>query len=196
MASLIYDLRYLQTGAEILEIFLLSQDVYWPVGIQAPPGEAPYPQLSLGGLALAQARAQVHVHTPDEAKQLQWALEQIDGTHQQWRGAWGNKAAREISARLNQWRTYLEDYREHPQANYDRYGYEVFRRVIIALLMIQTDGMRDAEQEMLHGLDALVKALLAPGEFIWETDLERAFPRDPFWYLYGLLPKEIAHAIK
>jgi hypothetical protein len=194
MVSFIYDLRYLQAGAEILEDFLLSQDVYWPVGIQAPPGETPYPQLSLGGMALAQARAQVHVNTQDEVKQLQRVLENIESAHQQWRSAWGGKAAYEMNARLNQWRTYLEDYREHPQANYDRYRYEVFRRVIIALLASQVDRMREAEQEMLHGLDALVNTLLAPSGFVWEADLQKAFPHDPYWYLYGLLPKEIAHS--
>jgi hypothetical protein len=193
MVSFVYDLRYLQAGAEILEDFLLSQDVYWPVGIQAPPGETPYPQLSLGGLVLAKARAQVHDHTPDEAKQLHRTLEQIEATREKWRAAWGNKAASEMAARLNQWRIYLEDYRENPQANYDRYSYEVFRRVTIALLSTQADRMRDAEQEMLQGLDTVVKALLSPGGFIWETDLQRAFPRSAFWYLYGLLPKEIAH---
>jgi hypothetical protein len=194
MYSFIYDLRYLQAGAEILEDFLLSQDVYWPVGIQAPSGETPYPQLSLGGMALAQARAQARVHSPDETKQLQRVLEKIEVTHQRWRGAWGSKAAHEMNARLNQWRTFLEDYREHPQANYDRYRYEVFRRVIIALLKTQTDQMREAEQEMLDGLDALITALLVSSEFIWDNDLQSAFPRDLFWYLYGLLPKEIARS--
>jgi hypothetical protein len=194
MVSFIYDLRYLQAGAEILEDFLLSQDIYWPVGIQAPPGETPYPQISLGGLALAEARAQAHIQNPDESKQLRRALDQIEISRGRWRGAWGSKAAHEMNARLNQWRTFLEDYRENPQANYDRYRYEVFRRVIIALLATQTDRMRDAEQEMLDGLDVVVKALLVSGEFIWGEDLQRAFPRDPFWYLYGLLPKEISHS--
>ncbi len=191
MPSFAYDLRYLYAGAEVLENFLLSKDIYWPVGVQAPSGEAPYPQLSLGGLALAQARAQAHAHSPDEARQLERALEGIEAARQQWRTAWGTKSANEIRARLTQWRNYLEDYREDPAANYNRYSYEVFRRVIITLLETQTNEMSAAEQELLRGLDALLKTLLTQDAFIWDADLQRAFERLTFWYLYGRLPDEI-----
>ena len=42
MASADYELRYLQAAVSVLERYLLSSDLYWPIGVAAPPGTTPY----------------------------------------------------------------------------------------------------------------------------------------------------------
>lgn len=195
MPSFVYEFRFLQAGAEILEDFLLSPDVYWPIGIQAPSGETPYPQLSLGCLALAQTRAQVKAQSQPEKVQYERVLAEIQAVHEKWRVAWGNKAANECRSRLTQWRNFLEDYREKPAADYDRFAYEVTRRVVLQLLSADA-ALSSIEQELISGLDGLLDSLLVRGEFIWEADLQTAFPEQTFWFLYGRLPKEIGGQAK
>jgi len=190
MPSFVYDLRYLQAGADVLENFLLASDNYWPIGVGAPEGGAPYPQLTLGNLLLAKARATVQAVSPVEQRQLDQINERIDAIHEQWRTAWSGKASGELRGRLVQWRNFLEDYRENRQANYDRFRYEVFRRVIIELLLPDAEALSSADHEMLDSLDGLLKAVLKPAGFIWETELESAFPKQPYWFLYGYLPGE------
>ena len=56
MSTFLYDLRYLQAAVDVLQDFLFSPEIYWPIGIQPPMGETPYPQLTLGGISLALVR--------------------------------------------------------------------------------------------------------------------------------------------
>jgi hypothetical protein len=187
MPSVAYDLGYLRAGLAALEGYLLSKELYWNLGASSPAGEPAYPPLTLSGLLLSQAR--LHARPLDMAQrdELGRLDEQMDEVRSRWRVAWGNKAAHDFRARLNLWRDFIEEYRERPDANADRYGYEVHRRVMLHLLSSETPEIPDAEIELLKGLDSLLKAVFVPGNFVWEKQLAPGFPRDTYWYLYGHL---------
>jgi hypothetical protein len=183
-----YDLRFLRASVEQLEAYLLSKELYWPLGIGAPAGEPSYPQLTLGWLLLAQRRASVTaLPGVQEAELERWRV-QLEATRVRWRIAWEQKARWELRARLNLWRNFIEEYRAAPEANYDRYAYEVGRRVMAGLLAKEVGEIPHADEEMLAGLDKILRASLVTGEFIWEAGLQDGFPREEFWFLYGRLP--------
>lgn len=187
MVSLEYDIGYLQAGVHALESYLLSGDLYRPIGTSPPAGELPYPSLTLSGLLLAQARLRSRsISLGDRSKQENLDA-QLDEIHTRWRVAWDKKANREFRSRLNLWRDFLEEYRARPENNSNRYSYEVSRRVMLYLLKPEAAGVPQAELNMLEGLDRILKAVLLPGGFVWEPELEPGFPADPFWYLYGKL---------
>jgi hypothetical protein len=83
----------------------------------------------------------------------------------------------------------LQEYRENPENNADRYPYEVQRRVMLELLSPDAAQAPQAERDMLPSLDQLLRAVFIPGEFAWEIELQPGFPPDEFWYLYGRLKK-------
>jgi hypothetical protein len=122
--------------------------------------------------------------------------EQLDATRSRWRVAWEGKAAREFHARLNLWRDFLEEYRENPGNNADRYSYEVQRRVMLQLLSPDAVEAPPAEVQMFHGLDQLLRAVFIPGDFIWEPDLATGFPQETFWYLFGRLRKKVGKLVE
>jgi hypothetical protein len=126
-------------------------------------------------------------------KEQRSEFDRLDGRlqeiRQQWQVAWGQKAAREFTARLRLWRDFLEEYRKQPKANLDRYAYEVNRRVTLQLLSSDAEGTPDEELELLNGLDELLRAVFIPGQFVWDDELKASFPENPYWYLYGM-PKE------
>lgn len=188
MPSAEYDLRYIRAGVDALEDFLLSSDIYWPVGASAPTGEPTYPQLTLGGMLLARARLEAGSLSNEQYVELANLEELMDTARTRWRVAWEGKTAKEFSARLNLWRNFLNEYRESPENNADRYPYEVTRRVQLHLLGLEA-AVEPAQMDMLKGLDRLLQAVFLPGEFIWEPGLERAFPKNPYWYLYGRIRK-------
>ena len=192
MTSFAYDLRYLTAGSEALESYLLSKDVYWPISIRRRSGEPGYPQLSLGGLLLAERRAGARANSAAEKAELDSISRKIYQVGGTWRVAWENKAALELGVRLNQWTRYLADYRSGPSEHYDQYPYEVFRRVAIELLVAHASDRSAFNQEALKALDFQLKAFLVPGEFIWKEDLQAAFPPTAFWYLYGRLPQRFS----
>lgn len=109
----------------------------------------------------------------------------MDDVRDRWRVAWERKAGRGFQARLRLWNSFLEDYRENPNANADRYRYEVERRVMLHLLMDEAEAIPEAEMDLLKDLDKVVRSALAPGDFIWGPELENGFPQEPYWYLYG-----------
>lgn len=190
MPSAEYDLWYLRDGISQLENYLLSEEIYWPVGIAAPANEPPYPQLTLGNLLLAHQRARAVAQTPEQRAELDRLSMELEATRARWRAAWGRKARAEFHARLNLWRDFMEEYRKEPSAQYDRYAYEAGRRVLLGLLRPEADDLPKTELEVLDSLDRILQALLVPRAFIWEAELAPAFPQDEYWYLYGQLPKK------
>ncbi len=180
-----YDLRYLESGLLDLEGYLLSQEMYWPVGASAPSGGPPYPRLTLGNLLLSQARLHARWLAPVQSAELERLDRRMEETRTRWLSAWRQKVQREFGMRLSLWRDYLEDYRQNPSGNVDRYAYEVNRRIILDLLEPQAGSIPPAETEMLAGLDRLLRAAFQPGPFVWDAELEKGFPEHPYWYLYG-----------
>ena len=191
MPSAEYDLWYLRAGIDQLESYLLSNEIYWPIGVIAPAGEPPYPQLTLGNLLLARQRAQETAVTPTQRAELNRLNNELEATRSRWRVAWSQKAQAEFHARLNLWRNFVEEYRKDPSAHYDRYTYEVGRRVLLQLLEPESESIPKAEQDLLTGLDEVLKAVIVTGEFIWDDELASGFPQGVYWYLYGQVKKEI-----
>lgn len=179
-----YDLGYLRTGVPQLEGYLLSKELYWPIGASPPVGMPPYPQLTLGGILLSLAKLSARVLTTEQTRELSHLRTELDAAHSHWQVAWEQKAQREFHARLSLWRDYVEDYRQNPPEQADRYAYEVSRRVMLELLSREARTLPQTEVELLAALDKVLQAKLLPGKFIWEDQLAGAFPPETYWYLY------------
>lgn len=191
MPSAEYDLRYLQAGLDQLEAYLLASELYWPINASAPAGEPPYPQLTPGGLLLARQRLQATAKSQAEQDELAGLERQLQAMLSKWRTAWGKKAAADFHSRLRLWGDFLDEYRQRPAAQYDRYDYEVSRRVQLNLLRSEAGQLPNAEIEALEGLDKLLRAVFVSGPFAWPTALQPAFPQREYWFLYGGLSKDL-----
>ncbi len=112
----------------------------------------------------------------------------LEDQRHRWRAAWEKKAQREFRSRLNLWRNYLEDYFEAPSAHAPDYPYEVRHRVLLELLRHEIAAPLPESQE-LEQMDDRLRAVFVPGPFLWEADLQHAFPQETWWYLYGKLKK-------
>ncbi len=188
MKSFEYDLRYLQAGVEELENYLLSDDIFWPIDIRPPAGEPGYPQLTLGGMLLSRKRLSAYNKAPKQAAQVEKLITDMDKIRSNWRVAWEKKAGRSFGVRLKMWRDFIEEYRQSPLDNADRYPYEVRLRTMLALLQMEGGGQVPAEVDLLVILDKFLDTVLITGGFIWDEDLQPGFPEHVYWYLYGRLP--------
>ena len=182
-----YDLSFLKAGIIEMDNYLLSNELYWPLEHHTPSGDLPFQRLTLGTLLLNQCKLNAYTLNSSQQAELNRLSAQLKSSRQNWRVAWGKKALREFQGRLNLWRDFLQDYRDDPAGNIDRYPYEVGRRVMLQLLTDELDQIPPNEQEMLSGLDKLLSAVFMPGNFVWEAVLEKEFPKTKFWYLYGSL---------
>jgi len=173
MTSPIQDLQFVKESLPQLQDYLLSNELYWPLS-------GSLPRLTLGALWLTLKRMEVFL--PAEAQKAQPRVETI---HVKWRNAWEKKAARETANRLRLWSQFLSDYVHASEQNASSYPTEVRGRVILELL--QHDLPDLPEKAALAEADAVLKAHLLPGEFLWEADLQIVFPKPDFWFLYGTL---------
>ncbi len=187
MPSTEYDLGYLETAVELLEDYLLAKDIYWKLNARSPSGEPGYPALTLGGLLLAEARVKARRLTSTQNHRKSRLIIEVDRIRMKWRTAWGNRAKDEFRSRLNLWSNFLEEFRQDPQGNYDRYGYEVSRRVMLQLLEPDATDIPISQQQMLAGLDRILGVLMVPGDFIWDEQLVAGFPSDSYPYLHRTL---------
>ena len=185
MKSASKDLRFLTAGVEILEDYLLSNNLNWPVSTGVPY----HHQFNLGNLELVLTRLQNFKLTPAQQTRLDTLVAQINTIRERWRSTWGQKAGTEFHFRLNLWRNFLIDYEESAELNFDRYAHEVTQRVQLQLLMKDAEGILTEEIELLDGLDKILRSTFKPGNFIWEADLASGFPPQLYWYLYGEVNK-------
>jgi hypothetical protein len=189
VTSFKYEHGYLLAGVSMLESYLLSEVLYWPLDAKAPAGSRPYPRLTLGGLLLSRARAWALPVSPSQQIELQKLDEQIEAIRARWRVAWEKKAIQSFKARLDLWRNFLEEYKEKPETNANRYAYEVERRVMLSLLTPEIENLPQAYGDLLAALDMRLRRVLLPGGFIWDLQVASGFPADEYWYLYGTLAK-------
>jgi hypothetical protein len=191
MPSIEYDLRYLRASLVDLEGYLLSKEIYWPIGIRPPQGDPPYPRLTLGGILISRQSLKGRSMDGAQNREYKDLTTRIDETRTRWRAAWGTKIAREFTSRLVQWNNFIDDYRKQPENNTDRYAYEARGRVMLQLMQPESEEIQPAEREMVKSLDRILQAHLMAGSFLWDAQLLPSFPISQFWYLYGSLSKSL-----
>ncbi len=154
------DIDYLSAAVPELETYLLSPQLYYPMG-------AGLPQLTLGGILLALART--------GAKGESFRA-QVDAIRLKRRSAWDVKSNREVKARIALWMDYLAEYRDDPKSGARLYSQNIRQRAMLSLLGQVADES-----------DALLKSVFVEGKFIWEEECAQNFSRETFWYLFGTL---------
>lgn len=175
-----FHLQALAASVESLQPYLLSKDVFWPMG--------PLPSLSLGRIywdrtVLSARKALLKGPQLADLGRIERTVEDLQ---RQWSLAWENKATAELRTRINLWQAYLrelDDSRDEAGA----YPQEVRNRALAAHLRRVAGNQPEARQlgALLDGLDARLRSVFKAGEFVWEPELAPAFPIDPYWYLYG-----------
>lgn len=177
------DLAFLRASAPVLEDYLLSDVLYYPItGEHGHTLTGDSTRLTLGNLLLSEKRARA-VETESSAD-LAGVVNQIAAARSQWLSLWKIKIAKEIPNRLMLWKNYLNDLGDEPGGQVGDYPYNVRLRVILDLLLAESDGLWVGEKAMIQALDHKLKAKGSSGPFVWDHRLENSFPADPFWYLY------------
>lgn len=173
MPSSNQDLSYFKAGLESLERYLLSDELFWFLG-------GDWPLLTLGGMLLAGKRLAVG------SAQCDWPMlkSRLIEIRSKWHSVWERKAGREIHARLNLWKNYLQELQD--KSDPTLFPQQVRWRVMLQLLGSEI-STSPQELKNVDTLDLILKSIWLPGTFIWEPRLSIAFPEQEYWYLYGSL---------
>ncbi len=191
MKSFDYDLGYLSAGLEILERYLLSDDVFWAINAKSPVGEPDFPQLTLDYMLLTHARLTGRQLSPEQAERVEAVISNLEFYRSKWSVAWEKKASQCFQVRERMWQSFILEYQDNQLENADRYPYEVRVRVMLELLKPELGRQFRKEVDMLPDLDSYLKRILIPDKFIWEPEIQTGFPKNEYWFLYGRLPSII-----
>jgi hypothetical protein len=183
-----YNLKLASFMLEEMEDYLLSSEVFWPLS-KRPLTGPPLPRLTLGGLLLTldELNAQEKDMSPSQVADHYKLGLQMEKVRTKWAVGLERKAAQELRNRLNLWRAYLTDIEERIDTP-ENYVHEVRYRVMFEYLADLAARQPEIKSQMveMRSLDLRLRTIFAPGAFVWDPRLEDIYPRDTFWYLYGL----------
>ncbi len=178
------DLAALRAFLAEFDAYLKSDAVFWPMG-----GKAHLPALTLGGLLFVRRRLSARQAHLDPAGLTEFASlnREADSLFARWPVNIEKKAVKEISSRLNVWASALDECTDSPAACAENYSASVTHRVYLAMLLpiVEKVDAAEAHRSRLALLDRRLRNIIISGEFVWDTDLAPAFPREEFWFLYG-----------
>ncbi len=175
----------MRAAVESLQDYLLSAELYWPLFVHPKENiTGNLLQLTLGNLILTQARLQGYPWDAGQLSELADTNRKIAQTKEKWKTAWNKKAVQEIPARIKLWRNYVEELCDQPRAKAPNYPFQVRWRTALHFLNQEIAGKVDMDMSAVRDLDLRLKNVTQPAKFVWEAEIEPAFPKETFWYLH------------
>jgi hypothetical protein len=167
-----------------LEDYLKSDVVYWHVAEPNPLGSH-MPQLTIGALLEALVRAEAGGADAAAAAVARAQHDQIRAAHA---ALYARKALHELHSRLDAWRSILDDDDRKTSVFYAQ-GVRVRAKIHLLEQILNAE----VPIELVHYRERLDQEhfeIFVPGEFVWDARLQKPFPKNPCWWLYGHLLEE------
>ncbi len=184
-----YEAPFLRASLKQLKSYLLSEEIFWNLGLRAAKQQPPYPQLSLANVLLAQARlqaaAQADLLSEQENSQLGHLDGQLEKMRENWQTAWSAKADKEFALRLRQWSRFLDDLSASTSGQGGAFLGGLRIRTLLQLLPAHLPPESSSLQAELALLDQRYRRLTVPGDFVWQPDLIAFFSKEAFPFLYA-----------
>ncbi len=187
------DLAVVEAMAEQFESYILGGQVYRTVVVPTPGdrrGAAARPVQSSGGDVLARLHklaAQSELLSREQAQRVAEARGAIEKATARLPSHYQALLLREARARLNSLNWFLDDCSENRRECRVQYPFEIRNRQRIAEIAKALEAENaSALATQAAAVDQRLQAMLTGGEFVWEAAVAHVYPREAYWYLYGL----------
>lgn len=178
------ELTIVQGMVRDLEEYLKSDVLYWHVAEPNPLGSH-MPQLTIGALLEALVRAEAGGADQAALETARLQLDRIRAAHP---ARYVSKAVHELHSRLDAWQANLSDEGRKTKVFYAQ-DVRVRAKIFLLENALGADVPSEARQQQ-EQIDLELYEVFVPGEFVWDTRLQAAFPKNPCWWLYGRLLEE------
>jgi hypothetical protein len=180
------DLQIVEAMTSELEDYIVKGDLYRTLIVRIPGADQNL-QMTGGDLLTRLHRLQTvrHQLTPDGQIRLEKAQKSVSETIYSLRTRFHARLQREMKARLDSLKWFLDDCAlDQPRCRVE-FPFEIRNRQRIEEILKELAGDVPEElRQLLRGIDQRIRLLARPADFIWDTRLKLAFPRNPYWYLY------------
>ena len=190
MYDALHDIAILKSILYDFVPFIQSDIVFWQLSKPGPFLNR-YPKLTIAGILFCSHKLntvdyKIGGKIQDEKNKL---IGSLVNHLNQWNANVQRKAVVETLGRLRSWEIYINECIEDASEYSQYYLEEIYGRVYIQLLLDiidETEEFADIRTRINKCDDNLYK-MFKSGQFIWEKDLQIAFPPKDQWYLYGRL---------
>jgi hypothetical protein len=185
--SIAYNLEFSQAFIAELERYLLSDQVFWPLGGRASDGEG-FPRGTLGQLLLSMDELSTLAEEMDPEQIAAYhKVEQSFEAVQEARPAnLESKAWAEVGRRLTLWQATLRDMQEADLST-QSYRNDVRNRFFLTRLqsLLSAGGRLRKLRAQLTRLDGVLRARFITNDFIWHARMRHLYDAETYWFLYG-----------
>ena len=180
------DLEIVEGMIPQLEDYIIKDEVYRTVIL--PTSEGDLNIRMTGGDLLARLHRLQGVRDTLSAGQQQrvdTAQSQADTIIRGLKTRFNQRLLREMKARLDSLKWYFDDCASDRQRCRTEFPFEMRNRQRIEEIVKHVGkDVPDDLRSMLSQADKRIREIAQPGPFIWSKVVERAYPRDTYWYLY------------
>ncbi len=186
------DLAVVEAMAEQFESYILGGQVYRTVVVPTPGDrrEAARPVQSSGGDVLARLHkltAQSELLSREQAQRVAEARGAIEKATARLPSHYQALLLREARARLNSLNWFLDDCSENRRECRVQYPFEIRNRQRIEEIAKALEAENaGALATQVAAVDQRLQGMMTGGEFVWEAAVAHVYPREAYWYLYGL----------
>ncbi len=182
------DLAACQAMGEEFDAYLKSDVLYWQMSANRPGGSG-LPKLTIGGFLERVRRLRAAPLTPQQSAIRDRAVHQFEQARDAHPASYTAHVLHDLRGRLDAWAWFLDDYAKQPKQEAPHYATQAHTRLALDLLRDELANNPEAVSlgGRLRTLDERLRGYWIDGPFIWPAELEHAFPREQFWWLYGEL---------
>ncbi len=180
------DLAVVRAMVEELQDYVLGDQVYRTLVIPTEHGQDRVQ--SSGGDLLARLHklhGQEALLTPEERRQLAELERQVEEITHRFRDQWRALLVRELKARLNSLKWYLDEYEADPRSGRVNYPFEIRNRQRIAeIWKVLREDPPPGLADQIAAVDQRLRRVTVAAPFVWDDRVRAVYPQDEYWYLY------------
>ncbi len=184
------DLEILEGMAPVLEEYIVKDEVYRTLIVPTSKGDQNIRMTGGDMLArLHRLQGERDELTPAQQQRLDTVKSQIEATIRSYRTRFNERLLREMKARMDSLRWFLDDCGADRRRCRVEYPFEMRNRQRIQEILKQVGPDIPADlNKALSRIDQRIREFAAPDDFIWTPQVQKIYPKDTYWYLYMLPP--------
>jgi len=180
------DLLIVEAMADELENYLIGDVLYHTLRIRTPEGDY---NMQMTGADLLTRLHRLQGERADlgpvEQSRIDAVKARVDATIYSLRTRFQERLQREIKARLDSLKWFLDDCLADRQRCRVDFPFEMRNRQRVEEALKRLDNQLPEElQHTLQKIDSRLRQIATPSDFLWDERWKSIFPPQPYWYLY------------
>jgi hypothetical protein len=180
------DLAIVEAMLQELEDYLIKDELYRTVVVRIPGNDQSLKMT--GGDLLTRLHRLDSIHgqlSPELQARVEAADQAARSTTYSLRTRFHDRLKREIKARMDSLKWFLDDCAQDPRRCRAEFPFEIRNRQRIEEALKELgDEIPEELRDGLRRIDQRIRMMTRGSDFIWDERLKPAFPPQPYWYLY------------